>query len=335
MKVWVTGAGGFVGSNVVRVLGERHGAQVLGPTRAEVDVTDGAAVTAAVRAFAPDAIVHCAILNDPVALVRDRRAAWEGYVGATRNVVDAGNAVGAHVVLISTDWVFDGTQGGATEDEPPNPINAYGFLKAASELVVLERAARGAVARIAGVAGVHWARPSLPRQQDAGLGYLCASVVQTLRAGQRFTVWESPDINCIATPTLASDAAELVWRVVDAGHEGVLHCVGGESVDRVTLARRTALGFGLDAGLIDVGPPDPKALGTMRVPYDTSLDATATAARLGVELPDLDTMLGRLRVELDTADPGAARSAEASLERPEADRRHQDSNPPTLDAPRR
>lgn len=315
MRVWVTGASGFVGSNVVRVLGELHGAEVLGPSRAEVDVTDGFAVRRSVDAFAPDAIVHCAILNDPVALERDRRAAWDGYVGATRNVVDAANAVGAHVVLISTDWVFDGTQAGATEDEPPNPINAYGFLKAASELVVLERAARGAVARIAGVAGVHWARPALPRQQDAGLGYLCASVVQTLRAGQRFTVWESPDINCIATPTLASDAAELVWRVLDGGHEGVLHCVGGESVDRVTLARRTAEAFDLDAGMVDVGPPDPAALGTMRVPYDTSLDARATAERLGTGLLSLDAMLRSLRVELDTGELArreATRSAEAT-----------------------
>jgi len=300
VRVFVTGAGGFVGSNMVRVLGRLHGAEVLGPSHAEVDVTDGAAVARAVEAFAPDAIVHCAILNDPVALERDRRAAWDGYVGATRNVVLAANAVGAHVVLISTDWVFDGTQGGATEDEPPNPINAYGFLKAASELVVLERAARGAVARIAGVAGVHWARPALPRRQDAGFGYLCTSLVQTLRTGRRFTVWESPDINCIATPTLAGDAAELVWRAIEGRHEGVLHCVGGESVDRVTLARRTARAFGLDEDLVDVGPPDPAAVGTMRVPYDTSLDATATAARLGVELPDLDAMLGRLRAELET-----------------------------------
>jgi dTDP-4-dehydrorhamnose reductase len=306
VRVWVTGATGFVGSNVVRVLRERHGVDVAGPARAEVDVTDAAAVAPAVEAFAPEAIVHCAILNDPIALERDRRAAWAGYVGATRNVVDAANAVGARVVLISTDWVFDGTQGGATEDEPPNPINAYGFLKAASELVVLERAARGAVARIAGVAGVHWARPQLPRQQDAGLGYLCASVVHTLRAGQRFTVWESPDINCIATPTLASDAAELVWRAIEGGHEGVLHCVGRESVDRVTLARRTAEAFGLDPGMIDVGAPDPAAVGSMRVPYDTSLDAKATAERLGVELPDLDTMLARLRVELETGELVAA-----------------------------
>jgi dTDP-4-dehydrorhamnose reductase len=306
LRVWVSGARGFVGSNVVRVFAGRHGAQVRGPSRAAVDVTDARAVRRDIEAFAPDAIVHCAILNDPVALLHDRRAAWEGYVGATRNVVDAANACGAHVVLVSTDWVFDGTQGGATEDEPPNPINPYGFLKAASELVVLERAARGAVARIAGVAGVHRERPELPRRQDAGLGYLCVSVVRALRAGERFTVWDSPDINCVATPTLAGDAAELMWRVVEGRHSGVLHCVGGESVHRVALARRTADAFGLDRELVDVGPPDPAAVGSMRVPYDTSLDATATAARLGVTLPDLDTMLARLRDELEVAAPQPA-----------------------------
>jgi dTDP-4-dehydrorhamnose reductase len=136
-------------------------------------------------------------------------------------------------------------------------------------------------------------------------------------------VWDGPDINCIATPTLASDAAELVWRVLEGGHDGVLHCVGGESVDRVTLARRTAQAFDLDAELIDVGAPDPAAVGSMRVPYDTRLDATATAKRLGAELPDLDTLLARLRVELDTGElaplgggPGATRSAEAAAPPP-------------------
>ena len=56
-------------------------------------------------------------------MLSDRRRAWDAYVGATRNVVDAANAVGAHIVLVSTDWVFDGTQGPAPEDAPPNPVN--------------------------------------------------------------------------------------------------------------------------------------------------------------------------------------------------------------------
>jgi dTDP-4-dehydrorhamnose reductase len=300
MKVWLTGAGGFVGSNVVRVFGQ-HGADVRGPGRGEVDVTDARAVLGDVEAFAPDAIVHCAILNDPVALARDRRAAWDGYVGATRNVVDAANAVDAHVVLVSTDWVFDGTQGGAAEDEPPNPINPYGFLKAASEIVVRERARRGAVARIAGVNGVHWARPELPRAQDAGFGYLVLSIIEALRAGRTFTVWESPKINEIATPTLASDAAELMWRLVERGLTGTYHCCGGESVHRVELARRTVAAFGLNEALLRVGPPDPEVLAGGPVPHDTSLDARATAAALDVELPGVDAMLVRMRDELAVA----------------------------------
>ncbi|HEY7620351.1 MAG TPA: sugar nucleotide-binding protein [Solirubrobacteraceae bacterium] len=306
--MWLSGASGFVGCNVTRVF-ERHGADVRGPARAEVDVTDAHAVLRDVEAFAPDAIVHCAILNDPAGLLRARRAAWEGYVGATRNVVDAANAVDAHLVLVSTDWVFDGTQAGATEDEPPNPINAYGFLKAASEIVVRERAQRGAVARIAGVNGVHWARvggDGFPRAQDAGFGYLVASVVAALRAGLPFTVWESPVINEIATPTLASDAAELMWRLVERGPTGIFHCCGGESVHRVELARRAVAAFDLDGELLRTGPPDPAVLEGGPVPHDTSLDARATAAALGVELPGVDAMLARLREELAVAAPPPA-----------------------------
>jgi dTDP-4-dehydrorhamnose reductase len=286
-RVFVTGASGFVGSHLARVFAAR-GAEVIAPSHAELDLTDRAATLRAVDGAEPDAIVHAAILNDPVAMARDKRAAWDAYVGATRNLVDSG----AHVVLISTDWVFDGTQGPAREDEPPNPINQYGFLKAASELVVGER---GTVARIAAVQGSGRA----PRSQDHGFGYLVASVVAALRAGEPFTVWESPAINALATPTLASDAGELVWRALARGATGVLHCCGGEHVDRVTLARRAAVAFDLDPDRVLAGPPPEPP--SMPVPYDTRLDASATAARLGVELPDLDAQLARLRREMEAA----------------------------------
>jgi dTDP-4-dehydrorhamnose reductase len=298
MRVLLTGASGFVGSNLAHVFGGR-GADLIAPSHAELDLTDGAATLRAVRAAAPDAVVHAAILNDPAAMAADKAAAWAAYAGATRHVVDAANAAGAHVVLVSTDWVFDGTQGPATEQEPPNPINQYGFLKAASELIVSERAERGTVARVSGVQGAHRARPRVPRPQDHGFGYLVASLVAALRAGAPFSVWKSPAINMLATPTLATDAGELIWRALELGATGVLHCTGGEHVDRVTLARRAAAAFELDPELVRTGPPpEPPA---QPVPHDTRLDAAATAARLGVELPDLDTQLGRLRHELEEA----------------------------------
>ena len=187
-------------------------------------------------------------------------------------------AESAHVVLVSTDWVFDGTQGPATESEPPNPVNAYGFLKAASELAIH---GRGTVARIAGVQGVHWARPQAPRRQDAGFGYLVASLVDDLRAGRPFTVWDGPAVNELATPTLASDAAELMWRAIEREATGILHCCGGESLHRVELARRALAAFDLDPELLRTGPPDDAAFAGGAVPRDTRLDATATAAAPG------------------------------------------------------
>jgi dTDP-4-dehydrorhamnose reductase len=299
MRIFVTGGSGFVGSNLARVFAAR-GAEVVQPDREHVDLTDRDAVTRAVAATTPDALVHAAIWNDPAGLREDRRRAWDAYVGATRNVVDAANEAGAHLVLISTDWVFDGSQGPAAEDAPPNPVNTYGFLKAASELVVTERAERGTVARVSGVQGVHWARPAAPRRQDAGFGYLAASIVDELRAGREFTVWRGGNINGVATPTLATDAAALIWRAIGCGLTGVLHCCGGEHADREGLARAVVAAFDLDADLLHVGSPDQPAVGSDTVPYDTRLDATATAAALGVALPDLQTQLRRLRDQIDT-----------------------------------
>ena len=221
MRLLLTGGSGFVGSNLAAVFAER-GAQLQAPGHEELDLTDRDATLRAVTADPPDAIVHAAILNDPAALAADRRAAWDAYVGATRNLVDAADAIGAQLVLVSTDWVFDGTQGPAAEDEPPNPVNQYGFLKAASEVVVSERAERGTVGRIGGVQGVHRARPAAPRRQDHGFGYFVAALIETLRAGEPFLVWESDAINMLATPTLATDAGELIWRALEREVHGVL-----------------------------------------------------------------------------------------------------------------
>jgi dTDP-4-dehydrorhamnose reductase len=295
MRAYLTGASGFVGSNVARVF-EAHGAELAAPRHSEVDVTDPVAVRGSVEAFRPDAIVHCAILNDFAALYSDRRAGWHAYVGATRNLVDAANEVGARIVLVSTDWVFDGTQGRATELTPPDPINLYGFLKAASELVVTERAQRGSVARIAAVQG--WPSGALPREQDAGFGYFVSALVERLRAGERFGVWEGDDINMIATPTLASDAAELMWRIAERDLDGIFHCCGGESVDRRTLAMRAAQVFELDPTRLDLGVRPPEVALPGPVPCNTSLDATWTAGALGVELPDVTEMLRRMSEEL-------------------------------------
>ena len=149
MRAYVTGGTGFVGSNIVKVFSERHGAEVHCPvhrfvpaeasgfTAERLDLLDAGAVRASVAAFAPDVIVHSMILNDFAAMYADRDLAWRSYVGTTETLSRAADEVGAKLIGVSTDWVFDGTQGGADEDTPPNPVNLYGVLKMASEQTAL------------------------------------------------------------------------------------------------------------------------------------------------------------------------------------------------------
>jgi dTDP-4-dehydrorhamnose reductase len=311
VRVLVTGAGGFVGSNVAAVAAERgHDVVCLvrSPppwpdrrcTYVAVDLLDEPALRRAAGAARPETIVHTAILNDFVLLYENRELAWRSYVEVTRTLADAANETNAMLVYVSTDWVFDGTQPNATEQTPPNPINLYGFLKAAGELVVQERPREAAVARIAGVMGMHRARPQPPRTQDAGFGYFVASAVDTLERGEPFTVWESDEINMYATPSLASHSAELMLILAERRLTGVFHCCGREPVTRMELARRAAEAFELDPGLLRSGAPDPAALTHAPIPYDTTLDARATEAALGVRLPDVAELLQRFRAERQT-----------------------------------
>ena len=256
-----------------------------------------------VLATLPDAIVHTAIWNDPAGLISDRRRAWDAYVGATRNVVDAANRAHAHVVLISTDWVFDGIDAPVDECEPPHPINTYGFLKASSELVVSERAHDRDRGADRGRAGPPSRAPrTAPRAQDAGFGYFVAALVDALRAGRPVHRLGRPQLNVLATPTLATDAGEMVWRALERQVTGVLHCCGGEHVvaagprpprrGRVRARRRADRRRASPAGGDRRQKPCPR---------DTRLDAQATATALDVELPELDETLARLRVELEEA----------------------------------
>src|SRR5262249_11651186 len=208
-------------------------------------------------------------------------------------LADATRELGAALVTVSTDWVFDGTQSLADESTPPNPVNYYGVLKAASELVTLERAHRPIVARVAGVLGINRAGLTTPRTQDAGFGYFVDAVVASLAQGERFTVWESDSINSIATPSLASLSASWMLDLAAQGAAGTFHCCGGEATTRLELARRAAEAFELDISLLQTGDPDPDALPPAPVPYDTSLDAHATGRALGHEPPSLDELLAR------------------------------------------
>ncbi|MCY4664900.1 MAG: sugar nucleotide-binding protein [Acidimicrobiaceae bacterium] len=322
MRAYVTGGTGFVGSNIVKVFSERHRAEIHCPVHRFVpadegtfsterlDLLDRHEVLASVAAFRPDVIVHSMILNDFAAMYADRDLAWRSFVGTTETLARAANEVGAKLILVSTDWVFDGTQAGADEDTPPNPVNIYGVLKMASEQTAMLSAERAAVARVSAVSGMHWMRESTPRVQDGGFGYFVTSIVDALEAGRRFDVWEADNINMMASPSLASECAEVMWRIaVDEAGVGVFHCCGAESTGRMALARDACDVFDLDPALLGSTIPDRSvagAVGEFPIPYDTSLTVRRTREVLGYEPPGIRELLSRFRHERATGMLAAA-----------------------------
>lgn len=310
-RVAVTGATGFVGGTVAAVLAAA-GHEVVCLVRRDVGpafpwpvrIVDAADPASLARGLEEcGAVVHLAILNDFHGIYRDRRAAYDDYVGLTRRVVQAANTVGAIVGYVSTDWVFDGTTHLADEQEPPNPVNLYGFLKAASELVVLERATAGFVARVGGVQGLHQTMDAGPRSQDVGFGYFVLSLVEALAKGDRFRVWEDDRINSVATPIVSAEIGALLGRAVDRRVDGILHFAGGSAVTRRELAQASCEVFGLEPSLLDFGPPPDHARLPAPVPYDTSLSGIATMARLGTTAHPIFDQLLSLKRELAAGVP--------------------------------
>lgn len=306
--VLVTGGTGFLGSNIADVLTQRGHTALVG-TRAEpndslpwahrvLDYGSAQALEASMDGI--DAVVHCAIANDFNRLQEDRRYAYDSYAGVTSRLINA--AGDRPFIFISSDWVMDGTGHLVPEDEPVNPVNIYGVLKALSEQVVREHARTGAVIRVGGIMGAPRVGTPLPRSQDVGFGYFVTSLVQAVRAGEPFTVWHGPGVNEVATPSLASEIAAGIGRLIESFTPGIYHFVSDDAVSREQLAQAAVEAFDLDASLVLRGPVPPEGVFPAPVPVDTSLGSAQSKATLGLAAAPLSALLEALRIELDTGE---------------------------------
>jgi dTDP-4-dehydrorhamnose reductase len=159
MTGWlVTGADGMLGHDLVTRL-ERDGEEVAGYSRGELDITDAAAVRAALSRSKPAVAVNCAAWTAVDDAEAHEGAALEVNGHAVTGLAAACAHQGITLVQMSTDYVFDGESGQPyREDDPPAPRTAYGRSKLAGERAVLDLIAvgyPGYVARTAWLYGAH------------------------------------------------------------------------------------------------------------------------------------------------------------------------------------
>jgi dTDP-4-dehydrorhamnose reductase len=297
MRLYVTGGTGLVGSNVIR-LARQHGdmeiiAAQYGPepewdydyTLDPLDMSDLDAVKNSIRKYKPDVVIHSAALLDLLFLSSKRAISWKMTVDATRAFAEACREVGARLIFVSSDWVFDGREPLVDEDSPPHPVNFYGIMKMACEreLSTMDGLNYG-VARLAGIYGLNYSNPSLLRK-DNGLGFDFSNfVIDRLAKGLVAPVWVGPKVNDIAHATLASDGAEMLLRLASHEGNGIFHCFGSEAVERLQLAHYLADIFEANHALIAPIPTDPDIVDAFRhigIPFRIIASVEKTAQTLG------------------------------------------------------
>ncbi len=136
MKVLITGVQGQLGYDVGKVLSKRK-VEYFAPTVEQLDITDRSMVLQILEEYRPDAVIHCAAYTAVDRAEDETERCWAINVDGTRNIAEGCKEIGAKLLYVSTDYVFEGAGEQFYEaNDPVNPRNVYGMTKVAGELVV-------------------------------------------------------------------------------------------------------------------------------------------------------------------------------------------------------
>jgi len=282
VRLLVTGSRGQLGRALERAAPLRHH-EFYGLDLPELDVTDRAAVLAAVQTVLPEAIVNCAAFTAVDAAESQAETAMAANGAAVGHLAAAANEVGATLVQISTDYVFDGSGGRPyREDDPPCPISSYGRSKLAGE-------------REAGAARAHLIVRTSWLFGERGANFVEA-IRRQLDAGNRALKVVDDQHGC---PTYAADLADALLRLIEVGARGMLHAAN----DGAT----TWWGFACEIVRQLGAPADVEAIRTAATdrpakrPAFSVLDCSRLAALLGTPLPPWQDALRRYLANAPTA----------------------------------
>lgn len=154
MKIFITGAGGMLGTELMQELGRIH--EVSGANARECDVTDYYKVSEVISNQKPDVVIHTAAYTDVDGAETDYERAFKVNGEGTRNVALVTREIGAKMYHISTDYIFGGAKKMPyVEDDPPNPLGVYAKSKLQGEQEVQKHLQDYLIIRTAWLYGKH------------------------------------------------------------------------------------------------------------------------------------------------------------------------------------
>jgi dTDP-4-dehydrorhamnose reductase len=284
MKVLITGANGQLGHELVRAT-IAAGHEVVATSHETLDITKKSDVDAAITAARPDVVIHAAAWTAVDACESDPEKALLVNGTATKYIADVAHSVGAHVVYISTDYVFDGSKATPYEEgDATNPQSVYGSSKLAGERAL---GATDSIVRISWVCGFYG-----------------ANMVKTI-----LRLAEQPQLKFvddqIGNPTFADDAAAMIVRLAAEKRPGTWHVTNQGDVSWYEFAREVLIAGGFDPDKVapikthELQPPRPA-----KRPFNSVLN-NASLKNAGIDLlPDFRIPLKRLVSQLQQNERG-------------------------------
>jgi len=227
LRLFITGYKGLLGSKIIKYYNFRT------YPKERIDITKKEIFTY-IKKVNPDIVIHCAAFTNVDGCEIQKEKAWEVNVTGTGNVAQACHEIGAKMIYVSTDFVFDGKKGMYKETDKTNPMNYYGKTKLEGEKRVQEICKNYVIARTSVLYGQH-----------ERLNFV-TWVIEQLKNKNKINIVTDQ----YASPTFADNLAEVLLEIAEKDTQGLYHVTGSERINRYDFALKIADRFDLDKNLI-------------------------------------------------------------------------------------
>jgi dTDP-4-dehydrorhamnose reductase len=200
------------------------------------DITNREQVKKIVYDFCPDYIVNAAAFTNVDKSETEREQAWKVNVKAVEYIAEAARVIDAHLIHISSDYIFNGKNGPYSENTIPNPIGYYGRTKLASENALKISGAIYTILRTNVLYG------TAPDSRPDFVKW----VVESLRNKKNIRIV----IDQINNPTFIDDLVQAISKIIEFGRTGIYHIGGREFLSRFDFTNIIADYFHLDKSLV-------------------------------------------------------------------------------------
>lgn len=272
MKFLVTGSAGLVGRQVIKDLLQSY-TQVYScyntskpedGIATQLDLTSPDSIIKVVEFTKPDVIIHLAAMTNVDLCETQKDLAIKINAKATAVIAEQAKKLGAFLVYVSTDYVFDGEKGMKKESDNTDPIDHYGKSKLEGEKAVKEIATKWCIARTSTPYGIHPKKKSFP-----------IFIAENLKAGIPLDIITDQ----YTSPTYVQNLSRMLIEISSRKIQGILHVSGATRVSRYDMAGMVADKLNLDKKLLR-----PTSMNNMnwtaKRPKDSSLDVSKAASLL-------------------------------------------------------